>query len=166
MSSVRECLLVLGALICLASPSRACDDQLPEELRALRQEAGCSAIQDFYDRLGFVDPPYLYGYLPGAREESAAFWCIRKGADQRYLLVLVEKHRIASTVPWDMYPGGLSLNDSSGIPLSEFVYVDDPKKGTRPPGKQTEFAPLRSEYDGVVTLFYRDGDRWLYRVLH
>lgn len=166
MSSATGCRLVLGLLLCLATPSIACDDQLPEELRELRQVAGCSAVPDFYDRPGFVDPPYLYGYLPGPREASAAFWCTREGAEQRYLLVLVEKHRILATVPWDMYPGGLSLHESTDLPLSEFVYADDPKKGPGPPGKRTQFAPLRSEYDGVVTLFYRDGDRWLYRVLH
>jgi hypothetical protein len=113
-----------------------------------------------------VEPPYLYRYLPGEREDSAAFWCFRPGKDEPYLLVLVEKHRIVSTIGWNAYPGGLSLHESGDLPLSEFAYVDDPEKRPGPLQQRTKFRPLRSEYDGVITLFYRHDGRWLYRILH
>ena len=113
-----------------------------------------------------IDPPYLYGYLPGEREDSAAFWCHRDHREAPYLLVLVADGRIVSTLAWNMYPGGLSLHDSARVALSDFTYADDPGKARGPNGKLTEFPPLHSEYDGIITLFYRFGDRWLYRVLH
>lgn len=144
------------------------DEAFPEELRVLRENAGCGPVPGYFDRPGMVEPPYLYGWLPGKRESSAAFWCFRGGVnDERpYLLVLVENGRISETIPWEIFPGGLSLHDSSAIPLSDFLFIDEPAQRSGPAGKMTEFPPLRSEYDGVITLFYRYDGRWLYRILH
>ena len=87
--------------------------------------------------------------------------------------------RAASTIPWHNYPGGLSLfdiqdaqlydsegvrfNDSQHLPLSEFFYVDTKEPG--PKGQTTKYAPLQDSYDGTATLFYRDGDRWLFLMI-
>ena len=133
-------------------------------------KAGCEAVPGFYDRPGMVEPPYLYGYLPGNKEESAVFWCYREGESKPYLLVFVEglgmdgEGHITSTIPWQNFPGGLSLYETRQVPLSELRYVDEPSKyGSE--GKTTQYAPLQSYYDGVITLFYRDGDRWLYEII-
>ena len=110
-----------------------------------------------------VEPPYLYGLLPGDREDTAAFWCFREGTEKPYLLVFVEKGRVVSSLSWVNYPGGLSRHDKAHLPLSDFRYVDNPEE-SGPKGVATRYSPLRSEYDGVVTLFYREGNRWLYRI--
>ena len=165
--------LLLGTMTLLAAPSaekQECKHQLPEELRNLAAGIGCKAVPGFYDRLGMVEPPYLYGYLPGDKEESAVFWCYREAESKPYLLVFVgdlgmaREGRITSTIPWQNFPGGLSLYDTRHVPLSEFRYVDDPNE-YGPKGKMTEYPPLQDYYDGVITLFYREGDQWLYEII-
>jgi len=156
-------LLLAALLLPLSGRALACDDQLPEELRALRKQAGCRAIGDFFERPGMVEAPYLYGYLPGNKEDSAAFWCYQPGGEEPYVLVLVQGDRIASTVRQRNYPGGLSLHDSAHVALSEFRYVDNPQEHG-PKARTTSHPPLRSEYDGNITLYYRDGERWLFEL--
>ena len=182
-------LLLATALLVgpLSARSPGGDNQLPQELRNLAVTIGCEAVPGFYDRPGMIDPPYLYGYLPGNKEETAAFWCYRKQAKESYLLVFVEglgqarQGRVTSTIPWSAFPGGLSrfdtknvywydsegvrLSDSEHLPLSEFRYVDNPKEHG-PEEKTTKYTPVQAEYDGVVVLFYQDGDRWLFKVFH
>jgi hypothetical protein len=111
-----------------------------------------------------IDPPYLYGYLPGERSASAAFWCYRHG-DSTYLLVTTFRGRLASQLAWHNVPGGLSLAADAQMRLAEFRHVGD---STRfgPANLTTEYQPLQSEYDGVVTLFYEHEGQWLYRILH
>ncbi len=49
---------------------------LPEELLKLARQKGYEQVTDFYiNRYGMINPPYVYGYLPGDEENSAAFWC-------------------------------------------------------------------------------------------
>ena len=156
---------------------------LPDELLQIAKELGCGPVPGFYDRPGMVDPPYLYGWLPRDKEETAAFWCHRDDENKPYLLVFVEglgsgqEGSVTSTLAWSDYPGGLSLFDienvvgwydsegarltnSERLPLSEFYYVDTRKPG--PKGRTTEYRPLQESYDGIITLYYRDGDRWLF----
>ena len=113
-----------------------------------------------------VEPPYIYGVFPGDREGSAAFWC-QKAADEKqpYRLMVVEKGRVVAAIPWEVFPGGLSRQETTGDLLSDFRYVDDAKR-RGPSGKRTEYPALRSEYDGVVTLFYRYDGQWLYQLSH
>jgi len=157
-------LILVAILLTTSRAVLAGDDQLPQKLRELRTQVGCGPVSGFYDRPGMVEPPYLYGYLPGGKEESAAFWCHREGAEKPFVLVLVEKGRVTSTIAWQNYPGGLSLDDSAPLRLSDFRYVDKPEQ-RGPVDAKTTHPSLRSEYDGVITLFYHHGDRWLYRLL-
>jgi len=162
--------MVLGA----GSPNQQSeyDGNLPRELRELAQKIGCRPVPGFYDKPGHVDPPYFYGWPPKKRkEETAAFWCYRKDESKPYLLVFVEglgdgwEGRISSSIPWNSHPRGLSLWDSEHVPLSDFRYLDNPEE-RGPLGKTTTYAPLQDYYDGVSILFYKEGDRWLYRILH
>lgn len=144
----------------------AAGDQLPQDLRVIRDELGCAAVADFYERPGMVDPPYVYGVFPGDREQSAAFWCLRSGAEyeKRFWLVIVESGRVTSKIPWGNPPGGLSVPDAEKMPLFEFRYVEEPER-VGPSSESTRHPPLHDEYDGNITLFYREGGRWLFRQL-
>jgi len=178
--------LLLGTMTLLAaSSSQKPDcDQLPQQLRETREEIGCGPVHGFYDAPGMIDPPYLYGWLPGNKEETAVFWCYRgEEEDEPYLLVFVEglgqgrKGRVTATIPWGAEPGGLSLfdirnaqlldsqgvkvTDSQHLPLDLFVYIDNPKEHG-PKGKTTEYAPLQEYYDGLMTIIYRHEGRWLW----
>ena len=179
MTKRRLFVLLVGTVLLVASSSARspagngnvnCDSQLPQELRELAAQIGCGPVPGFYDKPGMVDPPYLYGYLPGNKEQSAAFWCYREQGEKPYLLVFVEHlgngrtGRVTSIIPWHDRPRGLSLNDSKNMPLSEFRYIDNPEE--RGPDRLTEYAPVVDSYDGVIRLFYQDGKRWLYRILH
>lgn len=158
--------LMVGAVL-LVAPGLACaaEDQLPEDLRALRAGLGCGPVAGFFDRPGMVEPPYIYGVFPGDREGSAAFWC-QKAADEQqpYRLVVVEKGRVVAAIPWEVFPGGLSRQEA-GDALSDFRAVDDPKR-PGPSGTRTSYPALRSEYDGIITLFYRYDGQWLYQLSH
>ena len=135
----------------LALPAGAFSQQLPKELAELARDLGCGPVPGFFDRPAMVEPPYLYGYLPGSKEDSAAFWCARE-KDSAHLLVLVENGKVSSHFRWINFPGGLSLARDRDFSLSEFQYVDDPT-ARGPEGGGTKHPPLQSEYDGVITLF-------------
>jgi len=47
---------------------------IPRELVEHAREIGCAQIEDYYDISGMIGPPYVYGYIPGRLEDSAAFW--------------------------------------------------------------------------------------------
>ncbi len=135
---------------------------LPSDLREIASDLGCAEVADFYERPGMVEPPYIYGYFSGSKEDSAIFWCQdTSGAGFRLVSV---RGSLISTFSWRNYPGGLSVSDVVDWRLDDFRYIDDRTKAG--PAQKSEFAPLRAEYDGVITLFYPLGDRWLYRILH
>lgn len=164
-------LLSALALMGVASSRGAeSDNQLPQELRSLAAELGCGPVPGFYDRPGMVDPPYLYGYLPGEKEESAVFWCYREHEEKPYRLVFVEslgqgrEGHVASTAAWRNYPGGLALYEEQKVPLSKFRFLDKPQE-YGPEGKTTQYAPVQEYYDGTTTLFYQEGGRWLFLML-
>src|SRR2546427_6711086 len=49
---------------------------MTQELTEFAAKNNCTQLSDFFDRRpGPVNPPYVYGYLPGDEESSAVFWC-------------------------------------------------------------------------------------------
>lgn len=112
-----------------------------------------------------VEPPYLYGVFPGPKEESAAFWCDKDPQTKAVELIIVERGRVTARVAWDMFPGGLSIQPNANEDLSGFRYVDNPERAA-PSTSRSSFSPLRSEYDGVIVLFYRLNGEWLFEVWH
>lgn len=137
---------------------------LPQELQKIAGELKCEEVPGFYKRPGMVDPPYVYGYLPGEKEKSAAFWCYQAGTEKPYLLVFLKNRKLSDYIRWHNFPGGLSLSFQSRLPLSEFRYIDNPAQ-SGPDEAVTEYQPLQEEYDGVSTYFYSHEGRWLYRML-
>lgn len=143
--------------------------QLPEELAELTRANGCAAIDDFFVRPGMVEPPYVYGVLSGAKEDSAAVWCRRAKASEKPFLLLFKDAKGAMSCPtkieWWNYPGGLSLETESKVSLAEFRSAKDGK--TKGPSVSIPKAVLLvNYYDGVSDQFYCHQGQWLVRSAH
>lgn len=139
---------------------------LPEPLLQAAAENGCSEVSDFFKRPGLFDPPYVLGYLPGDREASAAFWCTRPKAAEKYLLVIVgQANKCPAAIPWQNYPGGLSVIRGQKRKLSDFSYRDNVRE-RGPANSYTKGPMLRSEYDGTGEYFYCHEGRWLVQQFH
>jgi len=158
-------LLVFYGIVYAKSPVKL----LPDELLDVAEKCDCEQIDNFFDRPGMVEPPYVYGFLAGDKENSAVFWCKKKKEKRKYLLVLVSRRTFRE--PWKFelitetrnFPGGLSIVSNLSIPLHEFRYVNDVK--TRgPKGVMTSDAVISSYYDGLMTLFYNHNGEWLLRM--
>ncbi len=159
----------LAGLLSLAMISGATvahGQTLPEPLIEAATTHGCSEITDFFKRPGLLDPPYVLDYLPGARDESAVFWCTRPKAPEKYLLVIVgQSNKCPGTISWQNYPGGLTVIRDERMKLSEFFYRDNVRE--RGPASSFTSGPiLRSEYDGAGAYFYCHAGWWLVQQFH
>ena len=154
---------IAGTHVATQRPLQQDVRQLPAELAALASELHCGPVKGFFDRPGMIEPPYLYGYVPGPKENSAVFWC-SKGEDGPFLLVAMRDGAIHSYLTWWGDPMGLSLDTLEHRDLSTFSYVDGGESGLR--GEYTQHRAIVSRYGGVVVLFYEYEGRWLERVFH
>lgn len=150
------------SLFLLSQTSVSAEQMLPSQLAAEGKRLGCSQIADFYNRPGMIEPMYVYGVLPGNKEESAGFWCQKQEAQgQTYLLVIWAKKASAcqTTLETKNYPGGLSV--SKVAPKS----MDDYRKVKSTGAKTGQSFVIEGYYDGIVNSFVcKDGD-WYTRRL-
>ncbi len=165
--------MFIYSLICV---SIACGEEqrpcqlLPEELLKIATQRGFEQVTDFYiNRPGMLNPPYVYGYLPGDEEDSAAFWCQKtQNGKKRYFLVFMFKKRnnelcnCPDVIEWQNYPKGLSIYNKANATLDGFIYINDPKKKV-PKNVKLIYNAILSEYDGVEALFYCYKGEWLVR---
>ena len=147
---------------------------IPEELHEFAKENGCSPIEEFYERPGnFGQHPYVYGYLPGPKEESAALWCqgLEEDEGKVFLLFMFEntQHELAKCphkIEWKYSspPLGLSVYKNQETDLGEFVYhANRQRKG--PEDKMTNNAILNGDSGGSVLFYCYEGE-WLVRGRH
>ena len=144
---------------------------MPMELSEYAHAQHCGPIDDFYERPGMLNPPYVYGVLPGEPEDSAAFWCKKpEASDRPYVLLLRVKNAKAlggcsDRIEWWNYPKGLSVVIEVSLNLSDFHFVAEPKR----PGPATSVSDARvimGEYDGVEERFLCYQGAWLFEVRH
>lgn len=146
---------------------------MPQELVEVASENKCSQISDFYEnRAGPVNPPYVYGYLPGDEEDSAVFWCLdEKALHNPYVLIFVYKRtddeltKCPNRIEWNNPPRGLSVYRDRKTTLKGFVYLNDPKRKV-PENRTLSNNAIRSYYDGVEEIFYCYKGEWLLRQTH
>lgn len=143
---------------------------LPQELHEVALRKDCTQIDNFYNRPGMIEPPFVYGYMPGPKENSAVFWCESKKKGKYYLVIVnnskgTEASTCTDIVPWMNYPGGLSIYNDKNTLLDDFVYIDDPQK--KPPeGIKLTNNGILSYYDGVEVIFYCHKGKWIVRQRH
>ncbi len=164
---------MLVVLFCIAFLPKAMATSLPKDLEEIARSVGCSPMDDsYFDRKGIILPPYLYGYpvYPREKETRAVFWCHHEERD-KHLLVFVRGGKpyhesCPSIIEIDSgYPLGLSISRESKVPLSQFVYINEPLK-QGPADKFTESPILRDGADDLERNFYCYKGKWLYRLLH
>ncbi len=143
---------------------------MPQELVEHVQAHGCRPVADFYTRPGVVGQPFVYGYVPGPQEESAAYWCERGSREHpAFRLMLMfkdDRHELARCprhIEWGDRIGGLSIQDDDTITLDGFVPLDH--RASRPPtGTHLRHSAIRSEYEGAGVVFYCHEGWWFVRM--
>src|SRR4051794_7353741 len=56
---------------------------MPRDLVDFARANGCAPIDNFFERPGMINPPYVYGWLPGDKEKSVVFWCEKASKDRK-----------------------------------------------------------------------------------
>lgn len=161
--------ILLVACLCLVVQIALADTLvMPRELVDAAHANRCDPINNFYNRPGMVNPPYVYGWLSGESEESAVFWCRSMGkSDKPYKLVIkVRNSKLLAGCPaaieWWNFPGGLSIETPTELSLNAFHYVATPKRnGPRETIHQAKV--IVSYYDGLTDVFYCHKGRWLFK---
>jgi hypothetical protein len=142
---------------------------MPRGLVDFARSNGCATIDDFFERPGMLDPPYVYGVLAGDKEDSVAFWCKKlEKSDKPYMLVIKatdpnELNGCPAKIDWWNYPRGLSIEMRSALALNSFHYVTDPKRAG-PAATVPKAKVIVSYYDGVSEMFYCYKSEWLFAI--
>src|SRR5438067_3119141 len=151
LAGLTICILMLTGL---GEGSSADTLIMPRELVDFGRARGCEPIDNFYDRAGMIDPPYVYGWLPGDKEKSAVFWCKKTETDSKaYNLVFKtsDLKLIAgcpAVIEWQDPPAGLSIETRHRLLLSGFHYVTN-RTRPGPPLAVANAKVLVSYYDGL-----------------
>jgi hypothetical protein len=153
---------------------------MPRELVDFARANGCESIDDFFERPNMVDPPYVYGWLPGDKENSAVFWCKKKGESTKlYNLIFISRTSpnlpsladpkqlggCPAIIEWHNSPRGLTIETRPRLPLSTFRYVSMPER-TAPRSVVANAKVLVNYYDGVENVFYCHKGQWLVESRH
>jgi hypothetical protein len=137
---------------------------MPRELVDFAAKNGCRAIGKFFDRPGMLDPPFIYGWAEGDRENSAAFWCQRQNSNSYRLMFKVRDPKLmsgcATMIEWTNLPAGLSVEVRPNLALNAFRDATDPKL-TKPTGEVKNVRVIVNYYDGLTDVFYCHRGRWL-----
>ncbi len=140
---------------------------MPRELVDFAHANGCTPIDDFFELPGMVNPPFVYGWLPGDPADSAAFWCKKtEKSDKPYKLIFKvrDPKQMAgcpTTIDWWNPPHGLSIETRKNLALSDLTLVTEPKK-SGPKSVVANAKVLVNEYDGVGNVFYCYQGQWFF----
>jgi len=162
-------MFITASTLMLATSRAATAEALtmPRELADYAHTRGCAPVDDFYERPGMLNPPYIYGFAAGEAEDSAALWCQKsEKSDKPYLLLLkVNKPQALGGCPaqieWWNHPRGLSVETRRSLKLSAFRFAAEPKRA----GPTTTLSSAKvivSEYDGVEEVFLCYQGAWLF----
>jgi hypothetical protein len=163
---IRIILLISFIAVCSTVYAENATKLLPQDLLTVAEKCNCEQISDFLDRPGMIEPSYVYGVLPGEKENSAVFWCRNKDKKGTYSLILTSRKNEIS--PWSYetiittqnYPRGLSVIPNPSLPLSEFIYITN-FKTHGPKGIKTSHSAISSYYDGIREIYYNYNGKWL-----
>jgi hypothetical protein len=153
-------------LMVFANTSSAETLVMPRELVDFAHAGGCVPIDDFYDRPGMVNPPYVYGWLAGDPENSAAFWCKKlEKSDKPYFLMIKAMNAkdlagCPAKIEWWNAPAGLSVETRKNLSLGELRYVAEPTRAG-PVAVIPVAKVIVNYYDGLSDLFYCHKGQWL-----
>ncbi len=156
-----ELFIILFASVILNCGYVIADNSImPDELVNVADKYECKQVENFFSRPGMIDPPYVYGFLTGETEDSAAFWCEQNKQKGNYILLFYNKMKNSNLckcgeviIEWRNFPGGLSIVKDYELSLDKFSYIDNrEKKG--PKGKKANGPIIMNSYDGVIEYFF------------
>jgi hypothetical protein len=139
---------------------------MPRELVDFARANGCGQVDDFFDRPGMINPPYVYGWLPGDKEKSAVFWCKKTKNDAipyKLMFKPADSKKLAgcaAVIEWRNTPGGLSIEVRRHLALRDFRYVSALNQ-TGPLFVADNAKVLVNYYDGLKDVFYCHEGQWL-----
>lgn len=139
---------------------------MPREFVDFARANGCAAIDDFFERPGMVNPPFVYGWLPGDPQGSAVFWCkkTQKSDKPFYLMFKVNDPKQLAGCPamadWWNPPGGLSIEIRPHLDLGGFHLLTAPKR-LGPKSVVANARVILDYYDGLTSVFYCYQGQWL-----
>ncbi|MGA7792580.1 MAG: hypothetical protein WCA19_06030 [Candidatus Acidiferrales bacterium] len=172
------CILLLTLFAPVSRPDTLV---MPRELVDFAHAKGCTPIDNFFERPGMVNPPFVYGWLPGSDEDSAVFWCKKaEKTDKPYNLMLtvrdLKNHELKvpdqkqlagcpAVIEYWNGPAGLSIETQGNLDLRYFRNVTEPRPRS---GGPTNVVPnarvIASSYDGVRSLFFCYKGHWLINI--
>jgi len=168
MKSSVWCLLVTCFLLSTLFEGTLSADTLvmPRELVDLALANYCTQINDFFERPGMINPPFVYGWVPGAAD-TAVFWCKKmEKSDKPYKLMfkISNPKQLAgcpAIIEWWNPPAGLSIETRRSVSLRDFRYVTEPRR-TGPSGVVPDARVVVDDNgDGLREVFYCYKGQWL-----
>ena len=160
MKAMMRVLSVLFGLLMLSAGAFGQKGYFPVRVTEWAEARGCAAITEWYGDATTFDPPYAFGWLPGDREKSAAYWCVSKGDPKKVRLIFEGESDCPKELEWHGSILGLSIVDES-ITLDKFVYWGDPNQGKGLRRVVTRGPFLYAGYSGAGFYFYCYRDKWL-----
>lgn len=155
--------LCILSLLAVAQTASAETLVMPRDLVDFASANGCEPINDFYERPGFVDPPYVYGWITGDKENSAVFWCKKGERSYQLMFMPADAKQLggcSAIIQSQNHPRGLSIETRSNLALNTFRYLADPKR-TGPATVVPKAKVLVNTYDGVGEDYYCHKGQWL-----
>jgi len=161
-----KALVVLFALVLISKGAIGQQSYFPILVFQWATARGCAAIPEWYNQEDIFDPPYVMGWLPGNREESAAYWCVSKNNSRKVRLIFEGESKCPKEIEWDSNRLlGLSVVNER-LPLEWFTYWDDPKQRKGPTKVATRGPIVYAGDSGAGLYFYCYREKWLVRVVH
>ena len=137
---------------------------MPRDLIDFAQKKACDPISNFFDRPGMVDPPFVYGWADGGRENSTAFWCQKQNSKSYELMFKVRGSKLmsgcATSIDWPNPPAGLSVEIRPTLSLNTFRDAAD-AIAPKPSGEIQNARVIANYYDGLTDVFFCHKGRWI-----
>lgn len=164
-----QCLLVTCFLLSTLFAGAVSADTLvmPRELVNLALANHCTQINDFFERPGMINPPFVYGWVPGDAD-SAAFWCKKLDKSDKPYNLMFKVHDpkelagCPAIIEWWNPPAGLSIETRRTLSLRDFRYISQPQRIGPSGVVQNARILVNDNGDGLREIFYCHLGQWLF----
>jgi hypothetical protein len=138
----------------------------PTKVGQWAQARGCADITEWYVTEDLLDPPYVMGWLPGGRDQSAVYVCISKSDKNNVKLVFEGDTTCPKEIEWpgNWLPGISIVHERR--PLERFTYWDKGRRRSGPAKMTTRGPYIYAGHDGTGYYFYCHDGKWLAGFVH
>lgn len=141
---------------------------LPKDLVEIAINRNCFQYTNFYNVVGQIDPPYIYGVAMGPDEHSAAFWCQRGDRDFALMFMQMGQNgpEYAGEIRTRNLPSGLSIFSVDGSVTTDGLKEIQADDYSLPDDQRLNGVGIRSNYDGAGFEFVNFNGKWFRRFVH